>query len=205
MKKNRLFRLILVLAVCVALLSGCSRLAGIKLPPLPTPGANGASVDEPKTEIDDSTKILETPAPETTPEPSPEPTPEPTPEPAPEPTPEPTPDNPNKPHLTLYDETLPEDMPQYSVADLLGEIVTDQGLIIQVEGLITDLDGAIVQRCVYYPYEDYFNLADSVNAELRFGVLQPGKYLYQLKVIAENHSYYTDETLINHQFEVFFP
>ena len=192
MKKKNLF-LLLALAVCLILLAGCSRFKSIKLPPLPTPGADGGTVSEPAPVIDDSNKPQATPIPSATPEPSPEPTPE------------PTPDNPNRPHLTLYDETLPEDMPQYSVADLLGEIVTDQGLIIQVEGLITDLDGAIVQRCVYYPYDNYFNLADSVNAELRFGVLQPGKYLYQLKVIAENHSYYTDETLINHQFEVFFP
>ena len=204
MKIKRILSLAIALLVLSALLlSGCSRIGAIKLPPLPTPStASSAPVDQ--TVVVDDTK---------TPEPTPTAKPVETPvatdalEPSepPAPSPEPTPKNPNVPVLALYDATYPEDMEQYSVADLLGEVAADKGLIIQVEGLITDLDEYPVQRCVYYPYTSTFNLADTVNAELRFGVLQPGKYLYQLRVIAENNSYYTDELLINHPFEGFYP
>ena len=199
---KRLFHtasLVIAVILIALLVSGCSRLQGFTLPPLPTPAASNSADENPVFSDVQNQEVPENAnaAPAATPEPSA--TPEPT------QTPVPTPENPNVPHLSIYDETLPGDMPQYSVADLLGEVMTDQGEIIQVEGLITDLDGAVVQRCVYYPYEQYFNLADTVNAELRFGVLKPGKYLYQLKVIATNNSYYTDELLINHPFEIYYP
>ena len=102
---------VILLAACCLLLCGCSRLARITLPPLPTP-------------------VVETPTPsptatpEPTPVPTPVPTPEPTPEPEPEPTPVPTPEpeDVNTPHLSIENETLPQDMTQSGIQDLLGEI-----------------------------------------------------------------------------------
>ncbi len=128
--------------------------------------------------------------------------------PAPTPTPEPTPkpEDPNIPHLYIRDATYPENMGQGGIAVLLGEIYTDKGVIAQVCGRIVDANGENVQQCMYYPYDDVFSLAGTVNAELRFGLLEPGHYAYIVSAIAENNNYTNgEEILIEHPFEIYYP
>lgn len=196
MNKKRLA--VVLLAICCLMLCGCGRISRITLPPLPTP-------------------VVETPAPsptatpEPTPAPTPVPTPEPTPEPEsePEPTPVPTPEpeDVNTPHLSIENETLPGDMTQYSIQDLLGEITTDKGMITLVRGVILDADGNVVegQECIDYPYAPYCSIAGTVNAVLTFGSLQPGSYVYELSATAENNGITTEKVLISQPFEVYYP
>ena len=200
----KLKKTICVVMACVllGLLTACSRLAAMELPPLPTPRQEqpaptmDAFVQEP----------VATPEP---PAPSAAPTLPPTPEPTPVPTPEPTPEpeDPNIPHLYIENATYPESMGQYGSADLLGEIYTDKGVIAQVCGRIYNNDtGQNEQICLYYPYESYFSLAGTVNAKLIFGMLEPGHYTYIVSAIAENNSYTNgEEVLIEHGFEIYYP
>jgi hypothetical protein len=98
-------------------------------------------------------------------------------------------------------------MAQYGVADLLGEIYTDKGVIAQVCGRIYNNDsGQNEQICMYYPYAQYFSLGGTVNANLIFGMLEPGHYTYIVSAIAENNSYSSGEkVLIEHAFEIYYP
>ncbi len=225
--RNRLLGTVLLLSVML-ILCGCSRLAAIELPPLPTPTsddfsslrdafpqsatsadypADAAYTPDPYT-VTPVPAVSETvsPFPTATPIPASTPVPTATPAPTPVPTPVPTPEDPNVPHLYIQNVTLPENMPQYGIADLYGEIYTDKGVIAMVWGRIVNADGDIVQNCKYYPYTDTFSLAGTVNAELRFGLLEPGHYAYVVSAIAENNSFTNgEEVLIEHPFEIYYP
>ena len=200
--------LCLVFVICmIANLSACSSVLD-KLPPLPTP-----STETPAPTIDISA-VPETPAPPAPPAPSTEPvpaeivppTPMHTPEPTPVPTPEPPLEDPNIPHLFIENETLPESMPRYGVADLYGDIYTDRGVIAMVTGRIYSNDsGEDVQICNFYPYTNAFSLAGTVNAQLIFGLLEPGSYTYIVSAIAENDSYSSGSVvLIEHGFQIYY-
>ena len=209
MRKIRLKRLLCaVAAVCmVCFLGACSSVMS-KLPPLPTP-----STETPAPTID-IFAVPETPAPPAPPAPSTEPvpaeivppTPMHTPEPTPVPTPEPPLEDPNIPHLFIENETLPESMPRYGVADLYGDIYTDRGVIAMVTGRIYSNDsGEDVQICNFYPYTNAFSLAGTVNAQLIFGLLDPGSYTYIVSAIAENDSYSSGSVvLIEHGFQIYY-
>lgn len=187
---------VILLAVCCLLLCGCNRLTKITLPPLPTP-------------VTETPTPSPTATPESTPAATPVPTPEPTPEPSPEPTPVPTPEpeNVNTPHLSIANETLPQNMTQYSIQTLLGEISTDKGMITMVRGVILDADGNVVdgQECIDYPYAPSCSIAGTVNAVLTFGMLQPGNYVYELSATAENNGVTNEKILISQPFEVYYP
>ena len=201
---------IVILVVCVVCtLGACSRLAGIDLPPLPTPSTEtplptaDLFVPAPPVETPFSQPQPTQPA-VLTPEPTVMTTPEPTP--VPPPTPTPFREDPNIPHLFIENATYPQNMGQYGVAELYGTIYTDKGVIAMVWGRIVDEEGVIVQNCKYYPYADSFSLAGTVNAELHFAVLEPGHYAYVVSAIAENNSYSSGETvLIEHPFEIYYP
>ena len=68
------------------------------------------------------------------------------------PLPTPTPEPPEKPHVFITNATEPEDMTQYGVASLIGEVQTDKGVVVKVVGEILDSDGNVVQEYVDYPY-----------------------------------------------------
>ena len=220
MKRTMLKRLSAVILVLCAIcaLGACSRFANIELPPLPTVGPKNAVPAEESFALDPRAVLTETqqqellpnqeftlestPGPVYTPEP--EITPEPVPTAVPEPTPEP--EDPNIPHMHIENATFPENMSPGGAVYLYGNIVVDKGLIVQVRGRIVDADGYNVQQCIYYPYESSFSLAGTVNAELVFGMLEPGHYAYVVSAIAENNSYTNgEEVLIEHQFEVYYP
>jgi len=208
--KRLLCAFVVVCMMC--LLGACSRILD-KLPPLPTPTTETPA---PTTDVFAMPEATMLPAPgaETVPEaavppapiPTPEPTPLPTPEPTPMPTPEPPREDPNIPHLFIENETLPESMPRGGVADLYGDIYTDKGLIAMVTGRIFSNDsGEDVQICNFYPYTNTFSLAGTVNAQLIFGVLEPGSYTYVVTAIAENDSYSSGSViLIEHGFQIYY-
>lgn len=183
-------------------LGACSGIMS-KLPPLPTPS------DETPVPTADVFAQPATPLPiEAAPAPAPTvpPTPEPTPIPTPVPTPEPPREDPNTPHLFIENQTYPESMPRYGVAQLLGDIYTDKGVIAMVTGRIYSNDtGEDVQVCNFYPYTESFSLAGTVNAMLIFGVLEPGSYTYIVTAIAENESYSSGSVvLIEHGFQIYY-
>ena len=206
MKRIEMKRLLCAFAVVcmMCLLGACSRVLD-KLPPLPTP-----STETPAPTVDAFAMPEQTmpPAPSIEPAPTPSvpPTPMPTPEPTPVPTPEPPREDPNVPHLFIENETLPESMPRYGVADLYGDIYTDKGVIAMVTGRIFSNDsGEDVQICNFYPYTNTFSLAGTVNAQLIFGVLEPGSYTYVVTAIAENDSYSSGSVvLIEHGFQIYY-
>ena len=199
--KRLLCAFVVVCMIC--LLGACSRILD-KLPPLPTPAPE---MPAPTTDI-----FTEPPAPSAEPipvatvPPTPIPTPAPTPEPTPMPTLEPPREDPNTPHLFIENETLPESMPRGGVADLYGDIYTDKGLIAMVTGRIFSNDsGEDVQICNFYPYTNSFGLAGTVNAQLIFGVLEPGSYTYIVTAIAENDSFSSGSVvLIEHGFQIYY-
>ena len=199
--KRLLCAFVVVCMIC--LLGAFSRILD-KLPPLPTPAPE---MPAPTTDI-----FTEPPAPSAEPipvatvPPTPIPTPAPTPEPTPVPTPEPPREDPNTPHLFIENETLPESMPRGGVADLYGDIYTDKGLIAMVTGRIFSNDsGEDVQICNFYPYTNSFGLAGTVNAQLIFGVLEPGSYTYIVTAIAENDSFSSGSVvLIEHGFQIYY-
>ena len=205
MSRIKVKRLLCAFAVVcmICLLGACSRILD-KLPPLPTPAPE---MPAPTTDI-----FTEPPAPSAEPipvatvPPTPIPTPAPTPEPTPVPTPEPPREDPNTPHLFIENETLPESMPRGGVADLYGDIYTDKGLIAMVTGRIFSNDsGEDVQICNFYPYTNTFSLAGTVNAQLIFGVLEPGSYTYIVTAIAENDSFSSGSVvLIEHGFQIYY-
>lgn len=188
-----------VIICMIGLLGACSRVLD-KLPPLPTPTTETPA---PTTDIFAVPEATMPPAPSAAPVP---PTPMPTPEPTPMPTPEPPREDPNTPHLFIENETLPESMPRGGVADLYGDIYTDKGVIAMVTGRIFSNDsGEDVQICNFYPYTNSFSLAGTVNAQLIFGVLEPGSYTYIVTAIAENESYSSGSVvLIEHGFQIYF-
>lgn len=195
--------------ICMmCLLGACSRVLD-KLPPLPTPSTETPA---PPADIFAAPEATMPPAPgaeavpEVTVPPTPVPTPEPTPEPTPMPTPEPPREDPNIPHLFIENQTLPESMPRYGVAELYGDIYTDKGVIAMVTGRIFSNDsGEDVQICNFYPYTNTFSLAGTVNAQLIFGVLEPGSYTYVVTAIAENESYSSGSVvLIEHGFQIYY-
>ena len=208
---------IFIIACMVFALCACSKLRST-LPPLPTP-----RTETPAPTVDifsqpEVTADVFAPAPtmDTMPAPSvevpagmpapPVMTPAPTPVPTPEPTPEPPREDPNTPHLYIENETLPQSMPRYGVAELYGDIYTDKGVIAMVTGRIFSNDsGEDVQICNFYPYTDTFSLAGTVNAQLIFGVLEPGSYTYIVSAIAENDSYSSGSVvLIEHGFQIYY-
>ena len=190
---------LLLIAAALLALSGCSRLAEIELPPLPTPTAKPTPTPKP------SYVPLVTPSPTPEPTASPTPTPEPTPTPTPEPTPEPTPTpEPNPAGLAVDDATLPEDMLEHNVATLRGTLSVKEGWISMVYGAILTPSGKVVEESVHYPDTMTFSLAGSVNADLHFAQLAPGDYLYHLEaeVSLRDGSSYIRE-LISHPFKIY--
>ena len=206
MRRIKMKRLLCAFAVIcmICLLGACSRVRD-KLPPLPTPTTETPA---PTTDIFAAPKETVPPAPSAEPVPAATvpPTPMPTPEPTPMPTPEPPREDPNTPHLFIENQTLPESMPRGGVADLYGDIYTDKGLIAMVTGRIFSNDsGEDVQICNFYPYTNTFSLAGTVNAQLIFGVLEPGSYTYVVTAIAENDSYSSGSVvLIEHGFQIYY-
>lgn len=221
------FSMILLTAfLCVFLLTGCAGSLRPQLPPLPTPRAAEEAeevtmdlpVELPSEDQEDTFSITQTAEEASSPEAIPGvseetgriPTveaqvPEDS-EPAPEAIPEPTPEDPNIPHMYMDGATYPESMTQGGIAQLLGEIYTDKGVIALVRGCIVDENGTNVQQCNFFPYEPSFSLAGTVNAKLVFGQLQPGSYRYVVTAIAENNSYSNgEEVLIDHPFEIYYP
>ena len=221
------FSMILIPAfLCVFLLAGCAGSMRVQLPPLPTPHADveaeEVTMDLPaemppevhgdafpafQTEEEGAPAEPASGVPEENGEipgsevQSPEVF-----EPAPEVMPEPTPEDPNIPHMYMDGATYPESMTQGGIAQLLGEIYTDKGVIALVRGCIVDENGTNVQQCNFFPYEPHFSLAGTVNAKLVFGQLQPGSYRYVVTAIAENNSYSNgEEVLIDHPFEIYYP
>lgn len=206
MRTIKMKRLLCAIAVVcmMCLLGACSSVMS-KLPPLPTPRTETPA---PTTDIFAMPEATLPPAP--TAEPAPietvPPTPVPTPEPTPVPTPESPREDPNIPHLYIENETLPESMPRYGVADLYGDIYTDKGVIAMVTGRIYSNDSdEDVQICNFYPYTNTFSLAGTVNAQLIFGMLEPGSYTYVVSAIAENESYSSGSVvLIEHGFQIYY-
>ena len=208
MKRNSIKRLLAVILVTamIGVLGACSRVLS-ELPPLPTPSAEQPAPSE-DVFAGNAPTAEQQPVPAFDPAPTPVPTLPPTPVPTPPPTPEPTPtpEDPNIPHLYIRDASYPENMAQGGIAVLFGEIYVDKGVIAQVRGRIVDAEGNNVQQCMYYPYEPVFSLLGTVNAELVFGLLEPGQYSYVVSAIAENNSYTNgEEVLINHPFEIYYP
>ena len=215
-KKKKILTVFIV--ACMALtLCACSKLKST-LPPLPTPRTETPAPTMDVFSQPEVTADVFAPAPtmDTMPAPSvevpagmpapPVVTPAPTPVPTPEPTPEPPREDPNTPHLYIENETLPQSMPRYGVAELYGDIYTDKGVIAMVTGRIFSNDsGEDVQICNFYPYTDSFSLTGTVNAQLIFGVLEPGSYTYIVSAIAENDSYSSGSVvLIEHGFQIYY-
>ena len=215
-KKKKILTVFIV--ACMALtLCACSKLKST-LPPLPTPRTETPAPTMDVFSQPEVTADVFAPAPtmDTMPAPSvevpagmpapPVVTPAPTPVPTPEPTPEPPREDPNTPHLYIENETLPQSMPRYGVAELYGDIYTDKGVIAMVTGRIFSNDsGEDVHICNFYPYTDSFSLAGTVNAQLIFGVLEPGSYTYIVSAIAENDSYSSGSVvLIEHGFQIYY-
>lgn len=112
-------------------------------------------------------------------------------------------ENPEIPNLYISGMTLPQDMAQGSIIELLGDIYTDKGVIAMVRGRITDKNGNNVQECIYFPYESSFSLSGTVNANMLFSMLAPGSYRYIVSAIAENNTYSRgEEILVDYPFEV---
>ena len=212
MRRIKMKRLLcaFVVVCMISLLGACSRIVD-KLPPLPTPTTETPA---PTTDIFAAPEETVPPVPSAEPVPAATvppappapPAPMSTPEPTPMPTPEPPREDPNIPHLFIENETLPESMPRGGVADLYGDIYTDKGLIAMVTGRIFSNDsGEDVQICNFYPYTNAFSLAGTVNAQLIFGVLEPGSYTYIVTAIAENDSYSSGSVvLIEHGFQIYY-
>ena len=198
MRYRKSLCLIAALAICFLFLQGCGSFV---LPPVPTP-----SEETPTPELTASPSLspaaeAANPAETAAPEPTPEPTPEPSPTPVPEPTP--TPEDPDQPHLSIREETRPERVKQYDVFSLQGIVETDKGVIIELRGAILDTDGIVVQESsLYQPYDDQISLAGTVNADLRFGELALGDYVYQVVAVAENKSLRAREILIDQPFRI---
>ena len=96
-------------------------------------------------------------------------------------------------------------MPRFSAMEVYGDIYTDKGVIAMVTGRIYSNDIAEdVQFCNFYPYTNTFSIAGTINSQLIFGVLDPGRYTYIVSAIAENDSLSSGSvTLIEHTFEVY--
>ena len=211
---RRIFSLVLVACalLTLALSAGCGTLK-IDMPPLPTDLPEGTFSD------------LATPGPETpsTPEPPvplpPSPSPTPTAEPEPEPTPAPTPDplslippplpetsdavdGGGGPAISIRDYTLPEDMLEYNVQDLLGWIEVDEGIITEVTGTLMNSAGDTVQSCTYYPCSWQFSLAGTINAALTFSSLTPDIYNYSVTVTAESDRV-SEKVVLDRSFRVY--
>lgn len=221
------FSMILLPAfLCIFFLSGCAGSLRVQLPPLPTPHAaeeaEEVTMDLPAeipsedhedpftlTQTEEVGSLVETASgvqEETGEIPGAEAQILEDSEPAPEAMPEPTPEDPNIPHMYMDGATYPESMTQGGIAQLLGDIYTDKGVIALVRGCIVDENGTNVQQCNFFPYEPHFSLAGTVNAKLVFGQLQPGSYRYVVTAIAENNSYSNgEEVLIDHPFEIYYP
>lgn len=148
------------------------------------------------------TAAVSTPAPTPSPEPTLMPTPAPTPEPTP--SPEPTPD-PEMPVITIEGETLPGNVIQGKVVDLLGIVKCDKGYISEVRGYILREDGTIAQECVYSNDGRSFSLAGTVNASLMFAGLKEGTYTYKVVVTAISGAYTNTAAVIDHRFTVLAP
>ena len=70
---------------------------------------------------------------------------------------------------------------------------------------VARISGEDVQICNFYPYTNTFSLAGTVNAQLIFGVLEPGSYTYIVTAIAENDSYSSGSVvLIEHGFQRYY-
>ena len=188
---------LLLTALMVFFCAACGSAPEIELPPLPT--------------YSDETPVpTKSPAPSASPSPSPTaaPQPEMTESPAPTPTvtaaPSPVPTvQSDVPVISISEETLPADMLQYNVASLRGIVSTDKGNITDVTAMLTDEAGTIVQSCSYQPVMQNFSLGGTENAQLQFGLLQPGTYFYVLKAEAENNGVTSEKQLIYHRFTVY--
>jgi len=177
--------------------AACGHSRDIELPPLPTySDETPVPSYSPKPSI--SPTVSPTPTVVSAPEVSASPIPVQTAVPAPTPTVQS-----DKPVISISGETLPSDMLQYNVAALRGVLSADKGNITNVNAMLTDESGAIVQSCSYQPGLPSFSLAGTVNAQLQFAVLQPGTYFYVLDVEAENNGITAEQQIFYHRFTVF--
>ena len=192
----RRLALVITAVFAVLVLASCAAAPELELPPLPT------FSDETPTPVPTLT-----PAPTAIPEPTVKPSAAPivynTPKPENlSPSPVPTVQS-DVPIISISGETLPQDMVQYNVATLHGHVTVDKGSIIYVEAKLLDENESIVQECHFQPYQINFSLAGTVNAQLRFAELSPGKYTYTLSAVAENEGIKTEKELINYSFTIY--
>lgn len=199
---QKLASLIFVLAL-ICSLAACSETAEIDIPPLPTFSDETPAISE---TVSPSPKATEK---ATRPEPSSEPVEESKPvEESAVPTVEPVGTaspitEPDMPVLTISGQTLPANIVCCNVATLHGIVSTDKGNVTEVNAVLADSNGVVVQSCSFMPMQAQFSLAGTVNAQLQFALLQPGTYYYILSAEADNNGVINRQQLINHSFTVY--
>ena len=209
---RRIFSLVLTACalLTLALSAGCGTLK-IDMPPLPTDLPEGTFSDlatpGPETPSTPEPPVPLPPSPSPTPTAEPEPTPAPTPDPLsliPPPLPETSDavDGGGGPVISIRDYTLPEDMLEYNVQDLLGWIEVDEGIITEVTGTLMSSAGDTVQSCTYYPCSWQFSLAGTINAALTFSSLTPDIYNYSVTVTAESDRV-SEKVVLDRSFRVY--
>lgn len=206
---RRFFRFVFIMCalLMLTLTTGCDAVK-LRLPSLPDKLPEGTYYDyatpDPNATAVPELSVPLSPPPSPTPSPTPAPTPTSTPDPLsliPPPLPES--DNANGgPMISIRDYTLPEDMLEYNVQDLLGWIEVDEGVITEVTGTLMNSEGETVQSCTYYPCSWQFSLAGTVNASLTFSHLTPDIYNYSVTVRAESDAV-SEKIVLDRSFRVY--
>ena len=83
-----------------------------------------------------------------------------------------------------------------------GIISTNCGMITEVYGAITNIDGSVVQSTRYYPNASSHDLRYSINNDLIFNNLSAGNYVYTVTANAANGGQSTSSILISCSFTV---
>lgn len=85
---------------------------------------------------------------------------------------------------------------------LRGTVQTNCGYLTKVYAAVISSSGEVVQECSFAPYTASFNLADSVNVQLKFSFLPEGEYIYRVEVGAYNGGKSVTTRIINDSFTI---
>lgn len=110
--------------------------------------------------------------------------------------------NSGNPNITISNVTAPSDMAVGKNCGLRGIVSTDKGRLVSICGAIYDSSGQAIQQSKYQPNTSSFNIKNTINNDLKFGVLSTGNYTYEVTAVALNGSQATKTTVLSVPFPV---
>lgn len=110
--------------------------------------------------------------------------------------------NSDNPNISISDAAVPSNMAAGKSCGLRGIVSTDKGRLVSVYGAIYNSSGQVMQCSKKQPNASSLNIKNTINKDLKFGILPADNYTYEVTAVALNGSQASKATLLSVPFTV---